>query len=173
MFISLGGNCSVCYQLNKYNIRTVAYPFDWCKISINQLISVLSNDFDNYDSIKIYKYSENHNSYLLKNDYDITFAHEIGNIDEFKIKLADRIDRFKNSKNNIYIRIELCKINDNYINKIKQLMKLIKGKLILIINSDIEINIENVVVYRYNEFSDDWQMNHIDWLTIFKYFYNN
>jgi hypothetical protein len=191
MFISLGGNCSICYQLKKYGtnlnffrnlsfsvnrknyvflvingFREVAYPFDWCKISMNQLISVLSNDFHNYDSIKIYKYSENHNSYLLKNDYGITFAHD----DDIQSKINRRINRFRCIENGIYIRIELCKINNNYINKIKKLMDLIKGKLILIINFDIEINIENVIIYRYDEFSNDWQMNHIDWLTIFKSF---
>ncbi len=53
MFISLGGNCSVCYQLNKYNIRTVAYPFDWCKISINQ---VDNNIFNKRHNIDVYRH---------------------------------------------------------------------------------------------------------------------
>ena len=30
--VSLGGNCSVAYQLNKLQLRYNSYPFDWCKI---------------------------------------------------------------------------------------------------------------------------------------------
>ena len=48
IFISLGSNCSVTYQMIKYNIRTYAYPFDWCALTINQLIKILENDFLNY-----------------------------------------------------------------------------------------------------------------------------
>ena len=72
--ISLGGNCSITYQLNKYNLREKAYPFDWCKISINQLLNVLENNFDNYvDTLTIKKYSENHNSNLISNIYNIQY----------------------------------------------------------------------------------------------------
>ena len=38
MYISLGGNCSITYQLNKYKLRNFLSPFDWSKITINQLI---------------------------------------------------------------------------------------------------------------------------------------
>ena len=39
--ISLGSNCSVTYQLNKLGLRMQAYPFDWVKISLNQLNNIL------------------------------------------------------------------------------------------------------------------------------------
>ncbi len=90
-YIGLGGNCSVTYQLSKFKNRKVAYPFDWCKISLNQLINVLENNFDeNYYLIEIKKLSECHkyfseiendiinvNSFILKNKMNIQFAHEV------------------------------------------------------------------------------------------------
>ena len=57
--ISLGGNCSITYQLIKLNLRSEAYPFDWTKISINQLINVLENNFDGYSETLEIKYTPN------------------------------------------------------------------------------------------------------------------
>ena len=52
-YISLGSNCSVSYQLQKYNLKLKSFPFDWSKLSITQLISVLENDFSDYvESLK-------------------------------------------------------------------------------------------------------------------------
>ena len=47
MYISLGGNCSITYQLNKYKIRDFLSPFDWSKITINQLIKVFEDTLNN------------------------------------------------------------------------------------------------------------------------------
>jgi hypothetical protein len=47
MYISLGGNCSITYQLNKYKIRDFLSPFDWSKITINQLIKVFEDTLTN------------------------------------------------------------------------------------------------------------------------------
>lgn len=122
-YISLGSNCSVTYQLNKFHLRTQAYPFDWCKISLQQLIDVLSNNFINFaESIEFKKISFLHsimyetietktqsqsqshtdysnNSLLLTNKYGINFAHELESmekIEEFKNNLEKRIQRFYN-----------------------------------------------------------------------------
>lgn len=47
-YIGLGSNCSITWQLNKYNLRTKSYPFDWVKISLSQIINILENNFDDY-----------------------------------------------------------------------------------------------------------------------------
>ena len=174
MYISLGGNCSVTYQLNKYKLRNTSYPFDWTKISINQLITVLENDFVDYDILNIRSFSEKHdNTLLLSNKYNIQFAHEIKDETElniFKNKIIKRIIKFKNLLNPIFIRLELQPINQNYKNKIILLNSLLSKyfidyKLIIIINS--KINFEslpsNIIIYKYNDFSPDWQMNHLEW----------
>ena len=65
MFISLGSNCSVAYNLNKFGIRTNAYPFDWANTKMNQLISVLENNFLNYDTFEIKKLSTIHPNFKI------------------------------------------------------------------------------------------------------------
>ena len=68
--ISLGSNCSVTYQLNKYNLRQQSFPFDWSKITIKQLNKVLESKFKDYENVFIKKFSENHDSsYILFSSY--------------------------------------------------------------------------------------------------------
>ena len=193
IYISLGGNCSVTYQLKLRNLRYKAYPFDWTKISINQLINILENNFKDFiDSIRIKKNSiihinfntEENNSLILTNNFNILFAHEISDInnsslDIFKQKLYRRIDRIYNLINHsqkiIFIRIELQPIKIDYINKIKILLNLLNTfsnnfilKLILNIDKNFDIKLlenlsNNLLIYKFNIFSEDWKMNHIDW----------
>ena len=54
-YISLGGNCSVAFQLNRLKLRKKSYPFDWAKISLNQLLRVLENNFEDFEDIKLIK----------------------------------------------------------------------------------------------------------------------
>lgn len=173
--ISLGGNCCITYQLIKYNLRHKAYPFDWTKISLNQLINVLENGFTDYcDTIKIKKFSSKHeNTLMLNNIYNIKFAHEITNAEELNNFISSKkrqVERFINLKGlNIFIRIELEPIKSSYENKIIKLLDLLNKYsnnfiLKLIINSNIEFKLpSNVKIYRFNNFSYDWKMEHIDW----------
>jgi hypothetical protein len=192
MYISLGGNCSITYQLNKYNLRFEAFPLDWVKIKINQLINILENNFNNYaESLQIKGYSDSHQSYIITNDYSIQFAHELINIDKldklnilnnFKDKIKRRITRFKNLSNNlinkiIFIRIELQPIKSNYINNIIKLVKLIKNycrNFILKIlietksyNTIFQEKLESVEFIKFDSYSEDWKMDHINWENIF------
>ena len=221
MYISLGGNCSITYQLNKYNLRNEAFPseklsntlyycpseklsntlyycpLDWAKIKINQLINVLENNFDNYaESLQIKKFSDSHQSYIITNDYSIQFAHEVVNIDEmntfkelddFKDKIKRRITRFQNLSNNYddkitFIRIELDVPKSNYIDNIIKLVKLIKNyysnfilKILIetnsyntIINNPIFEKLEYVKFIKFDSYSEDWKMDHINWSSVFE-----
>ena len=106
-FISLGGNCSVTYQLNKLNLRNLAYPFDWSQIKLTQIIKAFNTNFEEYDKIKLIKYSENHNSYVLHNKY-CKFAHEVlkkKDLNDFSNQIKRRIKRLK-CVNPIFVRIE-------------------------------------------------------------------
>ena len=195
-YISLGSNCSVTYQLNKHKLRINSYPFDWTKISIEQLINTLENNFNEYTNIFIKKMSQNHldknlnPTLLLYNSYNISFAHEVINdselyIDNFKIKLNNRINKFEKlkllSKIKIkFIRIELSKISSNYFNKINKLMIQLDRyvssnsnfNLILIIHKDSKIpkKLDNrIQIYTFDNFDSDWKMEKLKWN---EYFYN-
>ena len=213
MYISLGGNCSITYQLNKYNLRNKACPseklsntlyycpseklsnikyycpFDWAKIKINQLINILENNFENYaESLQIKRYSDSHQSYIITNDYSVQFAHEVINIDEmntlddFKDKIKRRITRFQNLLSNYsdkitFIRIELDVPKSNYINNIIKLVKLIKNyysnfvlKILIETNSYNTIfqeKLEYVEFIKFDSYSEDWKMDHINWSSVF------
>ena len=190
MYISLGGNCSITYQLNKYNLRNEAFPLDWAKIKINQLINVLENNFDNYaESLQIKRYSDSHQSYIITNDYSVQFAHEVINIDEmntlddFKDKIKRRITRFQNLSSNYsdkitFIRIELDVPKSNYIDNIIKLVKLIKNyysnfilKILIETNSYNTIfqeKLEYVEFIKFDSYSEDWKMDHINWSSVFE-----
>jgi hypothetical protein len=182
-FISLGGNCSITYQLINYNLRTESYPFDWSKININQLLDVLTNNFDLYsDTIRLKCISEKHHllgsndmkpSLIFSNIYNIEFSHEINDLEklyDFENSIKRRVIRFKNlTEKIIFIRIELSPIKTTYQDKIIKLLEQLNKyssnyELRLIINTNIEFNFpNNVKIYKFNNFTNEWQMNHIDW----------
>jgi hypothetical protein len=194
-YISLGSNCSITYQLNKFGLRTQSYPFDWTKITLNQLISVLENKFHNYvESIEFRNLSESHpllideqlnkpeetTSIVLTNYYSIQFAHEISKkyeIEDFKIKLNQRINRFNGLEKSFqevnFIRIELKPLNTNWSKQIMKLYSLLgyyceNFKLILIVCSDYKFEFPpNIIVHRFEKFEPNWKMESIDWNEIF------
>lgn len=201
-YISLGSNCSITYQLQKYGLRLQAYPFDWTKINLKQLCDILNNDFNDFcESLEFKKISNTHNlfeinnileneniessSIILTNKYKIEFAHELSNkyeIEEFKIILSRRIDRFKNlsmNSNSItFIRIELNKIKLSWINQILELIRMLREKylknfkLILIICKESNITYTNIFpefikVITFENFSSDWKMDIVNWSNIF------
>ena len=121
-------------------------------------------------------------SLLIKNIYNIKFAHEVlsdlsSHLDKFKIKLVQRITRFNNlfqSNQKVkFIRIELHKITQTYFDSINILIKILEKysnnfELLLILNLDKDIRYTNskVIIYKFNDFSPDWKMNHLDWKNI-------
>jgi len=182
-YISLGSNCSIAYQLKKRELKDNYYPFDWCKISILQLIKVLNNNFDEYfESLQIKKISQKHPSLfvdyslILKNNYNIEFAHDIINeaeLNKFKNKIKTRIDNFTSisiTDKIVFIRIELKPIRPIYKEYIIKLVELLNRystnyilKLIINTNVDFTDLPVNVQIYKFNKFENDWQMNNIDW----------
>ena len=155
-YISLGSNCSITYQLNKYGLRKNSFPFDWTKISLKQLINVLNEDFDDFvESLELKKNSHNHlvmeeidkssfddnnnnnpSSLILTNKYKIEFAHELvcmEQIEKFKEKLNSRIIRFREVLTNnlikkIFVRIELSNISKSYYLEITKLIDWVEKK---------------------------------------------
>jgi hypothetical protein len=192
VYVSLGGNCSIAYQLNKYGLRRKAYPFDWCKSDITKLITVLENNFEGYSDIEYIKKSDKHeiiddyrntknkSSIMFKNIYGIRFAHEIEEYTEdnlilFKKTIERRIERFRKLKQVIFVRIELQRLSSNKIslyNKLSDLLDLYFDdyKIIIIsnnINKDNIIKCSNIIYHNFNEFDSDWKMDTLNWSSIF------
>jgi hypothetical protein len=179
-FVSLGYNCSVAWNLNKLNIRKDSYPFDWSDISLSKLINVLSNNFVDYEKIEIIKLSEKFKyfgefekdipTFILKNKYNIKFAHEVISkieLSEFSNKLLERIKKFKKLINPIFIRIEKDNIND-YNELSLQLDKYFDNYKLIII-SKTKLTKYNSI-YKHITFNDyvDWQYSNLNWSEIIK-----
>lgn len=166
--IPLGGNCSVTYHLQLYNLRNESYPFDWVKMSIRQLINILKNNFDEYENIHIKKYSENHQSFILTNKYHVQFAHEVMNDDSitFKSKLIKRIEKFKKLNDPIFIRIELKDENQSiYEILINELNKYFTNYRIILISKTCVIH-SKIEWYELNSYHNDWTCPQFDWSQI-------
>jgi hypothetical protein len=187
VYISLGSNCSVTWWLNKLELRTHAFPFDWSSFTLKHFLNVLEQDFNEFsETLKIKHISENHPdkdgkaTVVIKNKYNFNFAHEVlkeENLEDFKITINRRIQRFKNiQKDNciIYVRIELKIVKEDYLKDlttlIKSLDKINENYILkLIINSNsikIKINMDKIHVYYFEDFSPDWKMSHLDWKSI-------
>lgn len=122
VYISLGTDCSISYQLRKMKLQTYgSMPFDWMKIrNVDKLISILDNDFQGFADFSKYDIKIQNNTFYFINDdikyiekldnikslvklthreYNFTLPHEynenIINILEFEKKYSRRIERFR------------------------------------------------------------------------------
>lgn len=187
-YISLGGTCAISYHLKSYHLKTnsihTTLVFDWCKISLNQLIEVLSKNFHNYLLMKKIQLKSSHNSYVFTNNYNIQYAHEIFQkynlTSSFTNKLQNRILKFVNicKCSNIlktFIRFETNIYKTTYNQKLLILLNLLfqfcdnnPFHLILIVHSSYKNKILNlpsfckIHIHYYNNFSSDWKYPNID-----------
>lgn len=162
LYISLGGNCAVSWNLRRLFLRKESYPFDWCKMNINKLNSVLENNFDGFSNVNIKKFSDNHNSCIYKNKYNITFAHEMVIYE----KLEERIVRFKALKNPTFVILK----TDNKCIDIDVLIKNLQRYFVdfkIIIISKIFISSMFVKYVKLDEFNDNWKYPNVNWRSIF------
>ena len=185
-YISLGCDCSIAYQLSKLNLRTEAYPLDWCSSphleTIIQLFKTNFEGFDKFDNYTIKKQSiQNFNtsletslfldstikSYnkLLHKQYKIVLPHEYeGNeidIEKFETKYFRRIKRLLtllHSSNNdvIFIRLGNTKEKQKIIELENILQARCKCKFKLLF-----INYDDYKTSDYN-----WYRGYIPWKTI-------
>lgn len=180
IFIPIGNTCSVAYQLKNLNIRYNSYPFDWARINIRKLNSVLENNFNNYCKLKIHKYSNNHldminniqGTYIVKNNYNINFAHELLNIhdlNKLEYLFEKRINKFKNCNNN-YIIFVLLNLEINIDYELELLIYNLKKyfnnfKILYISNYKIKVN-KYIIQYNINNDWLDWEYNNLNWYDI-------
>jgi hypothetical protein len=176
-FVSLGSNCSVAYQLKKHGKRIEAYPFDFCILSINKLIEVLLESFKDFSNIEVHKLSKNHKmldsdeiSYIVKNKYNVKFAHELSKKEDvlnFSKRLDIRIKRFLDLINPTFMRIELQNLKkETFIKKYERLIEILESIFInfkIVIISKYELIHEKVKWIKLNKYVTDWKYDYLDW----------
>lgn len=161
IFIPLGTTCTMSYQLNEVGLRHQAFPFDWAKMSVNQLNKVLINRFESFTDVKVKKWSDNHpqlgvdntGSFIISNPYNITFAHEVidkNSIDVFKKTLDKRIERLLSHKDN-YIKFVIFNAG-----------KPIDTDVLTVNLSKYFNDFDIQVIYPDDQFTD-WKYSHMNW----------
>ena len=185
IYISLGCDCSVAYQLQKLNLRSSSFPFDWIRINHNNLINILNNNFQFFTDIqylnKIKIDKENKFPYLeedwtdniltenmiVHHDFlNIKFYHDFQNDDNlnnfydqkinFQIKYNRRIQRFR----------KVCK--DSSIKKI--FVRIIKNseekeKLNKVLEKYCQNNnfeLKTIIIDKNQKFAS-WKKDELDW----------
>jgi hypothetical protein len=138
ILISLGHDCCVAYQLQKFGLRSMSLPFDWIRLNLTNLEHILNNNFqfftddkylikDNIDHLNKFplldenwKDTNNTKNLIVSNTYyNIKFYHDFDSekdfeeqIINFKIKYSRRIDRFNKICKDSSIKktfIRICK----------------------------------------------------------------
>lgn len=187
IFIPLGNNCSIAYQLTKMNLRYDSYPFDWAKCNINKINEVLENNFIDYSKLTIKKFSDIHldlynhatGSFILTNKYNIHFAHELlnaANIHDLENIFNLRIKNFKNIKDKfiLFIILNLQNKNIEYIFRLVNNLKLYFTNFKILYISKYIIEINNNLYNKYIIFHkidvewDTWKFDNLDWQKIIK-----
>lgn len=192
-FISLGTTCASAYQLKNLGLKNNKYPFDWCKSNINKISMALKNNFDEYNKITVNKLSNNHqfhfqkntSSYIVSNQYNISFAHELFNISDnniikFQDELINHINRFKSKKNNYIVFVLSDFFNNTKSNTICNQLDLLiinlkkhfnNFKLLYITNSLIDYTSSNnlKIIYTGDIQFVDWMYSNYNWFEILNY----
>lgn len=188
-YISLGSTCAPTYWLNQLGLRTQAYPFDWTKNTLSQLINVLESAFEGYtESITITQFSEKHpiittydtkyrvteknGSYIIKNKYGITFAHELANTcdaNSFTEKITRRITRFRKLYTDVKSQIAFllyipAVIKQSFWKHFEKLISLLPQNSVIytVIHKDSSVpptscvTNSNVKIIHFDSFEEDW-----------------
>lgn len=193
-YVSLGGNCSIAYQLHLHKLRNYGYPFDWSSSTITQLIEALKNNCNDFgSSLNIKTFSSSHpyielyditkdkmlkqsGTYKCVNKYGFKMCHELLNKDNIEV-LKETITRrtlrlydLKNSSKDklIFVRLEMKVINvENYILKLKNLIE-----YLTIISGDKPFVLK-IILYKINNDIIIIKDKYIDKNLVEFYFYNS
>lgn len=196
IYIPLGLDCSVAYQLDKHNLRHFALPFDWSYTkNLLSIIELIDNNFSNFYpcnasldelekiyniiEIKTSNYALDHTTiinttseiskYKIKHKkYNIIFPHEFKSLSSEQIQIF--IDKYLNRIKRFY---DLNQINNKLIfirlgtNKDLKYINLLNEILNKIFDKTInEIKFINSDKLSQTITTDNWQRNEYDWLNL-------
>ena len=171
VYIGIGGDCAVAYQLRKLNLQNEAFPFDWIRSNRIQMITdTLQNNFSNFFE------------YTLKNGTDNFINFESNLTSRIHLKLTNGIILPHESKGFEFDRIEY---EEKYKRRIERFNKVVSDKNIrkIFVRADQNILSEeksqlqteldkygcknfDILYITYNEFKTDnftWQRDYVPW----------
>lgn len=194
VYISLGSDCSVSYQLRKLGLQTMGtLPFDWMKITnINTLIDILDNNFNDivkYDCYlvkqqnPIFDYFDDANQTLKSlrkmkhNIYSIELPHEHEGVEidimEFEKKYSRRIERFNMIVKDVSIKKIFIRLGNQ---KEKNKISILEDVLSRYGCNNFQLQFINIDEYNSlltKEDSFNWHRDYIPWMQILSYSFQN
>jgi len=179
--VPLGTTCCIAYNLDLLGLRHQAFPFDWVKMTLNQLLTVLEDDFQKWFELTVVKTSDQHpllvdnwednrvSTLVVQNSYGVKFYHDFKATDTLEAQLpafiekyTRRINRFRLTDSSCEFIVYAHKANPDTLTKIA---KLIRGPLTVICNNDIEL--DSVRILKANGIHIDWKLSNFDWANHF------
>jgi hypothetical protein len=172
VYIGIGGDCAIAYQLRKLNLSNEAYPFDWVRINkIDMIVDTLQNNFSNFFEYELKKGSEQFFNFEynltsrihLKLKNGIILPHESKQFEfdriEYEEKYKRRIERFNKVVSDKNIRKIFVRADDNILSEEKKSQLKTELESYGCENFDIRY-------ITYNEFKTDnftWQRDYVPW----------
>ena len=114
MYLSLGSDCSVAYNLQLLNLKNETYPFDWITSkSFKDIVNCLKNNFTNLLEIDNYipiGESNNHqlildDHFLIENSQSLIVANTINDFKFFHDSYATDISNFTYADEKFHYKI--------------------------------------------------------------------
>lgn len=196
LFISLGQQCGVAYNLEKFGYKEETLPFDWIRTpNFSTIVNLIENNFRDFLNPKLLSYNENDDiKYYFKNKLTkCEFVHECEeeNFTNIEKKYKRRIERFydkiKSNNRIVFIRdIYRHNYSKNYIdanslisfnNIIKQINPELEYVFIIIYKDDIIPNKiisslkekipSNIQFIKDVSYGRHWKREQINWKQIF------
>lgn len=144
LYISLGSDCSVSYQLRKTNLQTEGtMPFDWMKITnLDKLCAILDNDFADFadfskyevkevnEQTTVFEFIDNSDSEkqikslvkLIHREYGFTLPHESRGRD-----LLLSHSKMNGSREYNFDRINILEFEEKYSRRIERFRQVVRN----------------------------------------------
>ena len=195
-YISIGGNCSVKYNINKYKDKCETLFFDWLLTSMNSVIDILASDnintilyFDNIIRDTSNPYNNNSRIIIKSLDlccsmHDLPISYTNNDILNFIDKYTKRfnciIEYIKSNEKICFIRNGFVSNSeiDKFIETIKKINPNCDFTLVVIHNN------KNTTLLKKNHLlfinldvdvpvENDWKQQFLNWENIFSVIENN
>ena len=168
-YISLGGDCAVAYQLQKFGLRKQAYPFDWilstrlnkiiqdeCKYMWDESYLIWKNTSNSFPIIHDHWNNKLSSTQRVGHSrYHITYLHDISNNEEKSTEIIKAREKYENRINRFHIIMKDPSI-------LKKCFRM--GKTEPLQDWFTTLGYKNVYIYQRESVSGtDWKRNEWDW----------
>lgn len=120
VYISLGSDCSVSYQLRRLKLQTCSMPFDWMRIDkLEIIIDILGNKFAGFAKFDQYNIKVQSSNFAIARQLAITDTHTEERVASLK-RLVHTKYKFIAPHEFINNEIHIAEFESKYVRRIKR-----------------------------------------------------